>query len=206
MIPTNDRLAFLVRFLRMDLSRLRPPAWDRLQKDIRAFLATEQIQERANTRWQFVVGPALASQRTPLTEEEVRGLQQNTREFVTIALKEEHLFAPGDTPVRATKPVTLTASYQLWCPGSARFLFIEGALPDMFLLVLHLLLIRGADTHLRACPECETIFLRVRKQIFCTTRCKKRANIRAWRQTPKGKEATVRAKIRTCQQPQPKEG
>jgi endogenous inhibitor of DNA gyrase (YacG/DUF329 family) len=39
----------------------------------------------------------------------------------------------------------------------------------------------------RRCPECQTVFYRVRKQQYCSRRCTNRANMRQWRQTEKGK-------------------
>ena len=57
----------------------------------------------------------------------------------------------------------------------------------MFLWILSHLLEQGPTDAIRQCPECETIFYRVRKQQYCTRRCVARASMRKWRQTETGK-------------------
>ena len=60
-------------------------------------------------------------------------------------------------------------------------LFAAGSTRDTFLLTLFFLLAREPTDKIRMCPECHALFLRVRKQQYCSRRCVKRVNMRTWR-------------------------
>src|SRR5262249_8135125 len=133
-----------------------------------------------------------------LTEEGFCSLQEHARTLLTNAVDREQ--TAGGLSVSTTGRVKIATEYSLWFPDRGRFLFVKGSAREMFLLILHLLVIRGADQEIRRChaPSWRTqnergnLFLRVRKQQYCSLRCTKRANMRAWRMTPqdRGKART----------------
>ena len=72
------------------------------------------------------------------------------------------------------------------------FLHVTGALRDVFLEVLfHLLGSEESDRILR-CPECSSLFYRVRRQKFCRPSCANRAFWRTYPSTAKGKRARLK--------------
>jgi hypothetical protein len=72
-------------------------------------------------------------------------------------------------------------------PGDNILLTVSGELLEVVLFVLTTLLLRHPTSSILRCPACERLFLRVRKQIYCSPRCAKRASMRTWRQTDRGK-------------------
>jgi hypothetical protein len=156
---------------------------EQLNAEIHSFLTASTGRRRGTKYWDIVTKLPLGA-KTELTSQKLRDLQQETKQFLDDVLQKEQ-------GVKATASVEISGTYQLWRPDQVQFLIVEGSVREMFFLVLHLLIIRGADEELRSCPECHKIFLRTGKQIYCGHRCKGRANIRAWRQTPQGKAAKV---------------
>jgi hypothetical protein len=70
-----------------------------------------------------------------------------------------------------------------WRPTIVLF----GDVAHLFALRLSHELAGPAGPRVRQCPECNEIFLRVRKQQYCSRRCVNRANKRAWLATPQGR-------------------
>ena len=61
-------------------------------------------------------------------------------------------------------------------------LYVQAAL---LLLIVH----HPTRSRLRSCPECRAVFLRIRKQRYCSRRCVNRANMRAWLRVQAGKKS-----------------
>jgi hypothetical protein len=59
---------------------------------------------------------------------------------------------------------------------------------DAFLLLLSLCLWQVNLDNLAACPECDKLFLRVRRQRYCSRVCTNRATVREWREKPGKRE------------------
>lgn len=68
---------------------------------------------------------------------------------------------------------------------------IGGSVHDAFTMALALLLATDAGRQLQSCPECGAIFVRVRRQRYCTAKCTDRAT---WRNYPAEKKRVARAK------------
>ena len=197
MTLTEERqLAFLIRFAKKELERLShdneakigdvtDPGFKELREQLTQFLTQDpgRIYERSRKTWGIV--PTLAGDVkravNELSFKTLKELHRETKRFLLYALEEID-------EVRATVPQTLTASLtltvSLWFPKRARFLFMQTqSLSDVFLLVLHLLIVRGAEEQLRRCanPKCNEIFVRVRKKKFCSKKCTNAANQRTHR-------------------------
>ena len=65
---------------------------------------------------------------------------------------------------------------------------VEGAARDQFLLQLLYALGRDAPDRVRRCPECQRLFVRDRKQQYCTRKCINRFLARKWRASEPVKE------------------
>lgn len=63
------------------------------------------------------------------------------------------------------------------------FFHILYAKAALLLLVMN----HPTRSRLRCCPECSAVFLRIRKQRYCTRRCVNRANMRTWLKDRRGK-------------------
>jgi hypothetical protein len=72
---------------------------------------------------------------------------------------------------------------------------LEGSLPNMFLLELYALLHEPAARQLARCPECGLLFVRVRRQRFCSTPCGGRARWRAYKESGRADEAPSRRRL-----------
>src|SRR5262249_13131519 len=76
--------------------------------------------------------------------------------------------------------------------GDGRSLLkIGGSVHDVVLLWLHLVLTRESTARIRRCPEApcgHRMFVRSRRQLYCSGQCADRANKRAARATPAGRE------------------
>jgi hypothetical protein len=81
----------------------------------------------------------------------------------------------------------------------------NGSLRDLFFWRLNNLLAQQPLwARVKACPECGGIFLQRRRQRYCSRSCVNRANIRRWRQSPKGQRyERQRAKQRKRSKHQP---
>jgi hypothetical protein len=85
------------------------------------------------------------------------------------------------------------------------FLGANGSLRDIFFWRLGCLLAQEPLTdRVKACPECGQIFLQRGRQRYCARSCVNRANIRQWRQSPRGQRyERQRAKQRKRSKHQP---
>ena len=76
-------------------------------------------------------------------------------------------------------------------PPEERTPRIAGSVRAAFLFTLWYLFASKAGDRVRACPECGRIFLRVRRQIYCSPKCTNRAT---WRNYPEQKKRRARQK------------
>ena len=88
------------------------------------------------------------------------------------------------------EPIEIQAGYSLFnsSNGSFRVLRATGTTRDIFLLRLLFLLSQQPLDCIRRCPECSTIFFRIKKQQYCSRACTNKANVRTWRQREEVKE------------------
>lgn len=183
MISTDDRLAFIVRFAQMPLSHLRHAELLRLRGELKNFVQQGPGPTHPNKPQDWViVGDQKPLYLEQWTAKDVQALQQKVREMLDETLRTETTAA--GMRIAMTTPRLLPVAYQLWCPARARFLIISGATHDVVLVMLHLLLATGGYDKIRACPatkprtpgkQCGRIFVRVRKQVYCSAQCEDRA-------------------------------
>jgi len=62
----------------------------------------------------------------------------------------------------------------------------SGSAYDTFLLMAFHLLLHAPIERLLTCPECDRVFFRVGRGVYCSRRCANRVNQRIWRQTQNG--------------------
>jgi len=91
--------------------------------------------------------------------------------------------AAAGRPIQATMEGRVTID-----GGQFRF---QGTPLEAFRMQLAWHLESPAGQRVRKCPECGRFFLRVRRQIYCSSRCTDRAT---WRQYPEAKKRRARAK------------
>jgi hypothetical protein len=75
----------------------------------------------------------------------------------------------------------------IFSPIGNRILVVTGPLLEVACATLCFLLRSETAQRLRRCPECDTLFFRVRKQLYCSRHCVNAANMRAWRKTSRGR-------------------
>jgi hypothetical protein len=200
MLPIKDRLPFAIRFANLELEELRRGDWFNLFDDVRDFLgfrtgrtldeASQQARRVGVSPW-----PVSGSFTAKLNPDMIRTLQADVRQMLNGLMDlQEDLDAKqrGPQPEREARPQVPEIHVRYWLywqrdQDEDAALFQDGSLRDLFLSTLVFLLAQDV-AHVRRCPECQTIFYRVRKQQYCTRRCTNRANMREWRQTAKGKE------------------
>jgi hypothetical protein len=191
-------LRFAIEFVNRDLNQLREGDWLNLREDVLHFarLFGRPMQETAADAKVFGVAawPLPGSSITvKLDRAIIRTLQAEVYNLLHYSFDrrayDDALQRGEDAKPPAGPPPKIQFTPQLdWPEGSTQdaVLFASGELRDLFLLRLVFLLQKDAS-HVRSCPECKTIFYRVRKQEYCSRRCTNRANMREWRKTPKGK-------------------
>jgi hypothetical protein len=95
------------------------------------------------------------------------------------------VFAGPGTPHLAT-PVRVTVHVgQGYCR-------LGGPARDMFLLEVQRLLDSNVSERLCACPNCGTLFVRIRRQAYCSEECRDRNYYEEWKTTPQAEAARRR--------------
>ena len=200
MLPIKDRLPFAIRFANLELEALRRGDWFNLLDDVIDFVgfrtgrtldeARQQARRVGVTPW-----PVSGSFSEKVNQGTIQALQADVRQMLNGMMDLQEDFDAkqrGQRPEREARP-QIPEIHVRYCLYWQRdhdedaSLFHDGSLRDLFLSTLVFLLARDV-AHVRRCPECQTIFYRVRKQRYCTRTCTNRANMREWRQTAKGKE------------------
>jgi hypothetical protein len=199
MLPIKDRLPFAIRFANLELEGLRRGDWFNLFDDVTDFVGfrTGRTLDEARRQANRVgVSPWPLSGRfsEPVNQDTIRTLQADVRQMLNGMLdRHEDLDAKqrGERPARDAPALVPEIHVRYWLywqrdHDEDAALFQDGRLRDLFLSTLVFLLTRDV-AHVRRCPECQTIFYRVRKQRYCTRTCTNRANMRDWRNTAQGK-------------------
>jgi hypothetical protein len=114
----------------------------------------------------IVWDPRLWRKVAELTEAELRDLQGDIKRVLQAFVIEDQKPLEG---------FTISATYTPFQPLNRKggLVFINGSIPDCALLLL-LDMLKGDTQQIRRCPECQNIFYRHRKQIFCSTQCMNR--------------------------------
>jgi hypothetical protein len=193
MQTAEERLKFAVRFIQMDITHLRAGDRLNLNEDLLTFL----FPDTATDPFAGALEDSAAfphNDPSQLSANDLVTLQREVLEVLlgVVKLRER---PKRDEPASALVFLNLNSQLQV-TPGLAVHsrhgdtrvsTFFVGPFRDAFLMQLIMSLIQLPLDTLRACPECGTIFYRVRKQRYCSRRCTNRANMRAWRQSVHGK-------------------
>jgi len=186
----SDKLQFAVRFVQMDLDRLRPGDWLNLREDLETFgygtRAAETspwgraLSDTVRIRSNNLMGPAF----NEMTPKEIHELQAEVRAFFdgylprNQELREKTLLGEGDFTTQRIR----------WAFERRGLLTISGSVRDAVLLTLGLVLWALPPAPVLRCPECGALFYRVRKQQYCSRACVQRVSSRRWRQTAEGRQ------------------
>jgi hypothetical protein len=197
-----DPVAFLVRFMNTDLGQLREGDRLNLLDDFGAFvgaelsgLAFEPTDER----------PTIDGAGVQRLQTELRELIRPIAESQTTVdpqsrfgrIVAEHAGLAG-AATSYSRPVKSAFVGMTRAPGKGSRLRVSAPHAELVFLKAALLLLvvkTPAQQRLRVCPECGDVFLRVRKQRYCTRRCVNKVNMRAWVARTHGK-ASHRASSR----------
>jgi hypothetical protein len=179
----------------MDLDRLRPGDWLNLRDDLEAFLGRHRLDRLVSQEDPAAPLAALGDivgtpTEPPYPEEygvdDFRVLQQETKCTLSRMLDKREGVPVASSPVLI--PVRCDLLNFGFVPSLAgrNMLEVSGTTRDTFLMVLYVRLSREPTDRILRCPECQTIFYRVRKQRYCSRPCVHRAAARKWRRTEKG--------------------
>jgi hypothetical protein len=193
----EPRLRFLVDFATRNLDGLAPDQWLRLRGQLEEFLAGgEQRPDTGVITAMGFEGPG--PQECP--EGLVRRLQVDVRALLERLVDQRE---SGRTGKLGQAPiVTLTRPPELWLlPVRGAVIGLVQRLPvdDAVRFMLWVLLGRGFSGNVRRCPESRCgrrLFYRVRRQVYCSERCRTRASQRKARGTVRGKEIEAKRKKR----------
>ncbi len=186
-LSAKERLQIIINFARMDLDRLRPGDWLNLREDLQAFVTGVRSDGAGGTTIPtgdtggFVVMGIDGEPPSAMTIATFQALQAEIRSLLADVCP-----LPSAEP---RVPVHLVAPWvQLTIVAIGPGYFMGRGTPrDCTLFVLGHLLQKLPKNSVRHCPECTLPFVRIRKQQYCTRRCTNRENMRAWRQSGKGK-------------------
>lgn len=185
--PTDlERVELAVRFVQMDLDAFRPSDWANLRGDLERMRWPSRSAANARRRGERaeLVVPHAPWQdpERELPERMIRKLQRETEQLLTDIVDARQTvqrkpFVPATShllKVRA-RPLVL---------GDRIVRQVEGRPRDLFLHLLFSSFEHGPVDRLRRCPECQILFVRRRKQMYCSERCNNRVTARKWRAKP----------------------
>jgi hypothetical protein len=204
-----ERLKFAVQFSQLDLDNLRPGDWMNLRDDLVQFIFGPharwvqefkeldevikqsphdvQAQDRVMLRHLREPKRLLPPLPNEYPEDDFRSLQEDVRMLLRSLVGRRDQTLRGIRSVPIAVYVTVLIVPPMEGKPERRMLTPTGPTRDVFLWILSHLLEQGPTNPIRKCPECDTIFYRIRKQQYCSRTCVTRAGMRKWRQTETGK-------------------
>jgi hypothetical protein len=191
MMTRAERVQLAIRFAQIDLEILREEDWRIFQHELWWFLTlgTQQYEVRSRSM-SFSGGDIIACPHPfyyPLSKDDLRAIQKDTRQLLDAMLKSR------EGPILPPHAVSVRIDMCLQSIGRptpyANGLIIYGPPRDIFYSTLVILLNRDPTDRIQRCPECRTIFYRIRKQKYCCHVCANRVSVRRWRKSEAGKQA-----------------
>lgn len=188
-----ERVQFALQFAQMTLDTLSPGKALTLREDLEDFLRC-----RPGKPYMVDPGGVVAAPLRMLTpplpqaypEDALRQLQQETRAIFTHLVDSRNAWAKDIAQPWVNIPVQYSlTSFPTYGKQSSNSLMIKGTIRDVFLMLLLVLLSEEPTDRVLRCPECATLFYRIRKQQYCSRPCVNRANVRNWRQDKEVKQA-----------------
>ena len=176
----TERVQFAIRFAQRDLAMLSEQDQRILHAELCGFLISG------------LIGPLLAGRGIivgnlwpfPLPDDTLRTIQKDTGTL----LKE--MLESRDVVPHPTRGIPLGIRIRLQSLQGVlkrNLVHITGPERDVFYCVLALLLGQEPTDRVQRCPECRTIFYRIRKQKYCSHVCANRVSVRRWRKSHGGK-------------------
>ena len=206
-MTSAERVQFSVRFSEMALATLRHGDWQNLVSDIQEFLGRREYPPDPHSGG----GAKRGAQQT----------FQGHAPTVVISQKVSGMYVvPSRSLARANKPrlcnlqravraaleavvdrqeqkVHVKTRLSLMMSGERVVLSVRDSaaspMKETFLPVLFYALADISAKPLLRCPECDTIFFRVRKQAYCSATCRNRRSMREYLRQPGRKEERRKA-------------
>jgi hypothetical protein len=189
----SDPVEFLAKFAYQDLSAMREGDWLNLRADMEAFAQQGSGGLELHPEAPLALPPEDKPQLRKLGS-----LQTCLRELLQpVAVSQSRIepASPASKIFKESASGSFNSSREVGIGVSSRgraapSLFLAGEYLHLFYVKAALLLYVTKEPsvkRLRLCTECHRVFLRVRKQIYCSRRCVNRANMRAWLARPHGK-------------------
>ena len=196
MNSARDRLQFAVRFAQRNLDQLRPGDWMNLRDDLELFLGNRLGVGYSPVDLGGIAAAQIGEPKPQnFSREDFQKLQGEARLILNglLNLREGHRTAlrTGIGTARGPRGTRIDAQYRITInPSNDRYamLWVEGSTSDVFLLILFHLLSREPSDRIYRCPECKSIFYRVRRQKYCSRQCANRVSVRQWRASEKAEE------------------
>jgi len=180
----TDPIAFLVRFANADLHQFREGDWLNLLDDLAAFARWTRLSGPMNLRLAAIDEPGPRAHEPTL----FIGLQQAIRNLLRrVAESQSVLSRPPVQSGGFDLVKDVAVSVEARRGETPALVFLGGFLNLLFIKAAVVLATEASAGRLRLCPECESLFLRVRKQQYCSRRCVNRANMRTWLKSKRGK-------------------
>jgi hypothetical protein len=192
----EQTVAFIVRVATAALEDYRDGDYLNLAEDLAAFARNRELP--------LELHPTDSLPNMPPSHEGLRRLQRLREDFAELlhaAAAPQSTFPAGSRASKYYKPESVGTSltgHGISIRHGGASMVVSGPYLGLLSYKAALLLLFAktpAVSRLRMCPECCTVFLRVRKQQYCSRVCVNKANMRAWLKTPKGK-ASQRASSR----------
>ena len=179
-------LRFAVKFVGHDLDRFRPGDLSNWNDELWAFLGWEAGVNRNPPTSEPIVLPSPLEDPYPLAKMKV--LQIETRLILSglIDTREGRRAKPWLFTPLGRVEIAVRSSRE---SRDRSVQYVRGSKRDMFLHRLFFLLGQEPNSSIQRCPECSSIFYRVRRQKYCKRECTTRA---FWRSYPA--EAKERAR------------
>jgi hypothetical protein len=202
----EDRLRFAVKFAVMPLDRLRAGDWLNLKEDVAAFLSSQIL----SGNWESLplsrlieLRPTFSNvtdfpERMPLFQAKMTLLQPEVRAILdaqAVDLDAEGCI-DGDATVRRMEamvpktPHTLLAVTVIHRP---LFSAVMGTVEAVFHWQLQHLITSTPIGKVAHCRECDTIFYRVKQQVYCSRACTNRVSTRRFRERQETENRTLHA-------------
>jgi hypothetical protein len=179
MTTSRRRLRWLVDFVSLDLSTLRPGDQSNLRDELHDFLLPlhSSLAPAGLHTWPTV--EPLVHLYPPA---EMAALQAEIHEGLVLAIRsraDNRMLPHKELPTLRYSAPHVPAD--TGAPGR-HCLSVQGSVRDLVWLLFYHLLATENTAALTRCPECDRIFLRQSNQRYCGKTCTNRVSQRAWRE------------------------
>src|SRR5262249_47283525 len=175
----QESLEFVVRFAGANLPELRPGDFLNLRDDLTSFFARPGEDMRGPVG--EIVTPSKRPRPAEYELEDFQALQKDVRAILNELISGRDEAMPA-APTRRLEQLEFT-SFSSPRMKNRSVLWARGSTRDTFLFRLFLLLAKEPITRVLRCKaeDCNRLFIRKRKQEFCSTRCTNRHYMKDYR-------------------------